>query len=83
MNVGQSERSDGAAMRDERIPRRFGRWAGNPDGYEEDPFRCVEEIVGREPGGYQCFRQRGHGRYGAYCWQHAKQHPTVKRVTAQ
>ena len=59
-------------MKDERLPRRFGRWAGNPKGVAEDPARCVQEVWPDRGMAYQCLRKRGHGRHGAYCKQHAK-----------
>ena len=55
--------------------RRYGCWAGNPNGKREDPKRCIEEIW---PTGSwipcQCSRKRGHGPDGLYCKQHAKRH---------
>ena len=58
-------------MKDKRIPRRFGQWAGEPNGWAEDPTRCVQEVY-RDVFPHQCLRKRGHGRHGAYCHQHAK-----------
>ena len=60
----------------EEQPRRYNQWAGNPKGYAEDPRRCVADVP--DDSGfhfYQCFRQRGSGKDGLYCWQHAKRHP--------
>jgi hypothetical protein len=60
------------ANRDTEV-RRYGQWAGNPKGEEEDPTRCVKEVWpsdGWTP--YQCPRKRGHGPDGLYCKQHAK-----------
>lgn len=51
--------------------RRYGKWAGNPNGNPEDATRCIVEV----PDGYlfaQCSRKRGHGPNGEYCGQHAK-----------
>jgi len=61
--------------------RRYGVWAGCPQGQAEDPTRCIEEIW---PGSStwvprQCCRKRGHGLGDLYCKQHAKMHqPQVK-----
>ena len=52
--------------------RIYGSWAGNPQGREEDPTRCVESIyrdIGSH-GGAQCSRPRGHGPNGEWCKQH-------------
>ena len=56
--------------------RRYGQWAGNPEGMREDPALCIEEVW---PSGgawipRQCARKRGHGPDGLYCKQHAKRH---------
>ena len=53
--------------------RRYGQWAGDPNGFPEDPVRCVAE-VSDAPGWhfYQCSRKRGYGPAGLYCKQHAK-----------
>lgn len=54
--------------------RRYGCWAGKPNGTREDPARCAVEVA--EPGRaihfYQCLRKRGKGPGGLYCAQHAK-----------
>ena len=56
------------------MTRKYGAWAGNPNGNLEDNTRCVVEV--REPGRwinyYQCGRKRGYGPNGLYCKQHAK-----------
>ncbi len=54
----------------ETKPRRYGQWAGDPQGRAEDKTRCVEEV---HQGWhfYQCQRKRGHGPLGEYCKQHA------------
>ncbi len=55
--------------------RRYGCWAGNPNGTLEYPDRCIEEVWpshGWIP--HQCNRKRGHGPDGLYCKQHAKKH---------
>lgn len=57
--------------------RRYGEWAGNPNGVAEDKDRCAEEVWPLDS--YliptQCSRKRGHGKDGLYCKQHAKRHP--------
>jgi hypothetical protein len=56
--------------------RRFGCWAGCPDGQPEDPTRCIEEVLPASGSWIprQCCRKRGHGPDGLYCRQHAKKH---------
>ena len=53
--------------------RRYGCWAGRPNGVPEDPTLCVEEVgFGDRMGiGRQCQRKRA---IGDYCLQHARQH---------
>lgn len=53
--------------------RRYGVWAGDPEGRAEQPRQCIAEV--QEPSGwlsFQCGRKRGHGPDDAYCCQHAK-----------
>lgn len=50
--------------------RRYGVWAGNPTGREEDTSRCIESVYERLSHGHQCERKRGHGPDGLYCKQH-------------
>lgn len=54
--------------------RRYNRWAGNPEGTEEDITRCIVEVFDTRPpaSNYQCQRKRGFGVGGLYCKQHAK-----------
>jgi hypothetical protein len=55
--------------------RRYGTWAGKPDGHPEDLARCIESVYVH--GRYvpaQCSRNRGHGPDGEFCKQHAKTH---------
>jgi len=54
--------------------RVYGRWAGFPKGWPEDPKHCIEQVWGEQRGatGHQCQRKRGHGPGGLYCKQHAK-----------
>ncbi len=55
--------------------RRYGEWAGNPDGVPEDTERCIEEVWPQDEWNpRQCGRKRGHGPEGCYCKQHAKRH---------
>jgi hypothetical protein len=57
--------------------RRYGEWAGNPQGFQEDTKRCAEEVWDRFLM-RQCSRNRGHGPNGEYCKQHAKRYATTK-----
>lgn len=52
--------------------RRYGVWAGNPEGYPEDVTRCAEQVFPTIGTHCQCVRKRGHGPDGEYCKQHAK-----------
>lgn len=58
------------------LRRRYGMWAGNPNGYRESPECCAVEIPGRGAWGAaearQCAKPRGHGPNGMYCKAHAK-----------
>ena len=59
----------------DRAERRYGCWAGNPNGTAEDVTRCVEDVPSTIACGMvfrQCGRERGHGPDGLYCKQHAK-----------
>lgn len=51
--------------------RRYGVWAGNPEGWPENTERCIEEVWHAFQS-YQCERKRGKGPEGLYCAQHAK-----------
>ena len=59
-----------------RAPRRYGSWAGRPNGVAENPADCVEEIQERQrwPTFRQCRRKRGHGPGALYCRQHGEKH---------
>lgn len=60
--------------RAEAQARRYGVWAGDPDGLPYKPCRCAESVwtsIGCSS--YQCSRKPGHGPDGLYCKQHAKQ----------
>jgi hypothetical protein len=53
--------------------RRYGVWAGNPQGTLENKERCIVEVA--NPPSWttvQCSRKRGYGRNGEFCKQHAK-----------
>ena len=53
--------------------RRYGKWAGNPDGTPEDTARCAAQILNTGEFIFrQCSRKRGNGPGGEYCTQHAK-----------
>jgi hypothetical protein len=56
--------------------RRYGKWAGRPDGVKEDITLCVRQVarsVGRSTDFGQCLRKRGHGPNGEYCKAHAQE----------
>ena len=52
--------------------KRYGQWAGRPEGNPADPSRCCETVHERGRGAlfYQCTRKRGFGPEKAYCKQH-------------
>lgn len=53
--------------------RRYGCWAGRPNGMPEDITRCVAAIyAGSRFISQQCTRVRGFGPNEEYCKQHAK-----------
>jgi hypothetical protein len=52
--------------------RRYGKWAGRPDGELEHEAYCVAEVGGDRMTRGQCSRYRGHGRDKLFCKQHAK-----------
>lgn len=53
---------------------RYNQSALNPNGYPEDPTKCVDEVWNGPRGmtAFQCNRKRGHGPNGEYCKQHGK-----------
>lgn len=54
--------------------RRYGAWAGCPNGTKEYPERCIAEVFPK--GAWrssQCCRPRGKGPDGLYCGIHANQ----------
>lgn len=54
--------------------RRYGQWAGEPDGHAEDATRCVCEVWPAVNAWVpcQCGRKRGHGPGGLYCKAHGR-----------
>jgi hypothetical protein len=52
--------------------RRFGVWAGEPEGRAEDKACCIYEVFPERGIHYQCCRKRGYGPDAEYCKQHAK-----------
>lgn len=53
--------------------RRYGSWAGNPKGSEEDPVRCAVQVPDAQDWiPHQCNNKRGKGPDGLCCTQHAK-----------
>ena len=51
--------------------KRYGAWAGYPQGSAPVPGRCAKEVWHGFHAS-QCTRKRGHGPEGAFCKQHAK-----------
>lgn len=51
------------------MSKRYGTWAGNPEGRREDPKRCLKEICSGQLGdhGHQCCNKRGPS---GYCRMH-------------
>ena len=63
-------------MTEDYTKRRYGKWAGNPQGNAYVEGRCAEEVSSEGVWFfYQCSRKNGHGKDGAYCKQHAKRYP--------
>ena len=55
------------------MPRRYGKWAGNPQGVPEDATLCIEYLFEAASWRYiQCGRKRGFGPDGLYCKEHAQ-----------
>lgn len=52
--------------------KKYGAWAGNPEGRAPDYALCCEEVWTRERWArhHQCSKKRGYGPDGAYCKQH-------------
>lgn len=59
--------------------RRYGTWAGHPEGTAEDNTRCIIEVQDSFVF-YQCRRKRGHGEGGSFCKQHAKLSPNAQQL---
>jgi hypothetical protein len=59
--------------------KRYGCWAGDPEGRAEDTTLCIEEVTPRDRHSIsgQCLYRRGHGPSGLYCRTHAKLHAKV------
>ena len=59
-------------------PRRYGVWAGMPQGFKENSSHCVEKVYSND--GFsinrQCSRKRGFGPHELHCKQHAKRYVT-------
>jgi hypothetical protein len=54
--------------------RRYGAWAGNPNGHAERWGDCIAEVAdGVSYLFHQCRRRRGYGPDQRFCKQHAKQ----------
>lgn len=60
------------ADRNVLYPKKYGAWAGNPEGQTPDYDRCCMEVWSKDrwSRASQCGRKRGHGPDGAYCAQH-------------
>jgi len=54
--------------------RRYGAWAGEPDGRKYGEGFCAYEVWGGPRGmtAYQCCRRNGYGPEELYCKTHAK-----------
>jgi hypothetical protein len=65
-------------------PKKYGTWAGYPQGNPPNYGLCCERIFGAlgSPGGHQCNRKRGHGPDGAYCKQHDPEAVKARRIAA-
>jgi hypothetical protein len=55
------------------MERRYGAWAGNPKGRQENPDNCIASIYAnsRDMISCQCSKKRGKGPDGLYCGTHA------------
>ena len=53
--------------------RRYGCWAGGPEGTKEDKECCIAEVYDNISSlFYQCQRKKGYGGNVNFCKQHAK-----------
>lgn len=61
-----------------RKPRTYGGFYNR----SENPKKCIESVAegGRSVMSYQCSRDRGFGKDGLYCKQHAKEYPATEEV---
>lgn len=60
-------------MKNDRYPKSYGSWAGNPAGRLPDFSKCCEEVADTSLNWthfHQCSRKRGFGPDEAYCRQH-------------
>ena len=62
--------------------RRYGVSAIRPEGYPEDPARCVARVW-RDYASAQCRRRRGHGPGAEYCRQHGREAEAVAARKAE
>jgi hypothetical protein len=61
--------------------KRYGQWAGRPNGQAYKPEQCKYEVFSSKMMiGAQCSRPCGYGEDGLYCKQHAKKHPAVETL---
>lgn len=59
--------------REDAQAHRYGKWAGNEQGWTYDLGRCAYEVPDSSGWIYhQCSRQPHHGPGNLYCKQHAK-----------
>lgn len=49
--------------------KKYGDWAGNPDGFKPDYSRCCAKVWA-DHRSHQCRNKNGQGPDGAYCGQH-------------
>lgn len=55
----------------QKLPERYGAWAGNRQGTPRDDTRCITPIYTNPwDTGRQCMKKRGWGTDGLYCFQH-------------
>ena len=62
--------------------RKYGKWAGCPEGIPEDSERCVVEVWDGMIA-YQCSRKRGFRAADLFCKQHSKMNPNSMYVPKQ
>lgn len=67
-------------MKTEKL-RRYGKWAGRPEGALEDPERCCAEVFPR--GSYiarQCLRKRDSRSELGLCQRHEKERKAGRHI---